>query len=108
MRILFDHGTPVPIRGYIQGHTIRTAWEQAWDTLSNGELLKAAEDAGFDVLVTTDQSLPHQQNLTGRKIATVVLSKANWRLIKPVVPQIIAAIVVAQPGSLTVVTIPGQ
>jgi predicted nuclease of predicted toxin-antitoxin system len=108
MRILFDQGTPVPIRDSIHGHTVKTAWDQGWDTLSNGELLKAAENADFDVLVTTDQNLARQQNLTGHKIAVVVLTKANWRLIKPVVPQIVAAILAAQPGTFTVVPIQGQ
>jgi len=108
MRILFDQGTPYPIRGSLKGHTVKTAWEQGWDEFTNGELLNAAEDAGFEVLVTTDQSVPHQQNLAGRKIAVVVLTKASWRLIKPELPQVVAVIMAAQPGSVTVVAIPGQ
>ena len=105
MRILFDQGTPVPIRRALQGHTVKTAWQEGWDTLANGELLRAAEGAGFDVVVTTDQNLPHQQNMLGRKIAVVVLNKASWRLIKPAIPQIVAAILAAQPGSVTVVAV---
>ena len=105
MRILFDHGTPRGIARWLEGHSVREAKAQGWDTLTNGELLKAAEDAGFDLLLTTDQSLPHQQNMVGRKIAVVVLSKASWRLIKPAIPQIVAAIQAAQPGSVTVVAI---
>ncbi len=108
MRILFDHGTPRGIGRSLEGHTVKEAKAQGWETLTNGELLRVAEDAGFDVFVTTDQSLPYQQNLTGRKIAVVVLSKANWRLIKPAVPQIVAAVLAAQPGSFTVVAIPGR
>ena len=105
MRILFDHGTPRGIARWLEGHSVREAKAQGWDTLTNGELLKAAEDAGFDLLLTTDQSLPHQQNMVGRKIAVVVLSKASWRLIKPAIPQIVAAIQAAQPGSVTVVAV---
>lgn len=108
MRILLDHGTPRGIARSLGGHTVREAKAQGWDTLTNGELLRVAEDAGFDVLVTTDQSLPHQQNLAGRKVAVVVLSKANWRLIKAAVPQIVAAVLAAQPGSVTVVDIPSR
>jgi len=105
MRILFDHGTPRGIARWLEGHSVREAKAQGWDTLTNGELLKAAEDAGFDLLLTTDQSLPHQQNMVGRKIAVVVLNKASWRLIKPAIPQIVAAIQAAQPGSVTVVAV---
>ena len=106
MRILLDQGTPDPIREYIQGHTIKTAWEQGWDKLANGDLLDAAEDSGFQVLVTTDQNFPYQQNLTGRKIAVVVLSKANWKLIQRAMPHIVAAILAAKPGTFTEVEIP--
>ena len=108
MRVLFDQGTPVPIRRALAGHTVRTAWQQKWDELNNGELLGAAEDAGFEVLVATDQRMMQQQSLLGRKIAVVVLSKANWRLIKPAVLQIVAAILAVQPGSFTIVSIPGR
>ena len=105
MRILFDHGTPRGIARWLEGHSVREAKAQGWDTLTNGELLKAAEDAGFDLLLTTDQSLPHQQNMVGRKIAVVVLNKASWRLIKPAIPQIVASIQAAQPGGATVVAV---
>jgi predicted nuclease of predicted toxin-antitoxin system len=108
MRILFDHGTPRGLARSLEGHTVREAKVEGWDTLSNGELLSAAEEAGFDVLVTTDQNFPHQQRLTGRKIAIVVLDRANWRLIKPSVPRILAAIVAAKPGTYTEVEIPGR
>ena len=108
MRILFDHGTPRGIARVLQGHTVKEAKAEGWDTLSNGELLKAAEDARFDVLVTTDQHLQHQQNLAGRRIAVVVLDKANWPLIRPARPEIVAAILAAKPGTITLVSIPGR
>lgn len=108
MRILFDHGTPVPIRNAFVGHTVKTALEAGWDRLSNGELLKVGEDAGFDVLLTTDQNLPNEQNLKGRKLAIVVLNKADWRLIRPEVARIVATVLAARPGSVTVVAIPGR
>jgi hypothetical protein len=60
MLILFDHGTPRGISRALQGHIVKEARAQGWDTLNNGDLLKAAEEAGFDVLLTTDTNLPHQ------------------------------------------------
>jgi hypothetical protein len=68
MHILFDHGTPRGISRALQGHIVKEARAQGCDTLSNGDLLKAAEEAGFEVLPTTDTNLPHQQNLKGRKL----------------------------------------
>lgn len=55
MLVLFDQGTPVPLRQFLSGHRIRTAAEQHWTTLGNGQLLDAAEAAGFEVLLTTDK-----------------------------------------------------
>ena len=82
MRILFDQGTPVPLRSALAAHHVETAYERGWATLQNGDLLTAAEQNGFDLLMTTDQSLKYQQNLPTRRIAIVVLRSANWRLIQ--------------------------
>jgi hypothetical protein len=68
MLILFDQATPVPIRPFLKGHTVRTAAQQGWDTLQNGELLNAAEDAGFEMLLTPDKNMRYQQNLARRKL----------------------------------------
>jgi|SRR5215813_12582828 len=73
MLILFDHVTPQGIAKSLRGHTVIKARDRGWDTLSNGELLLAAEKAGFDVVVTADKNMRYQQNLEGRKIALVVL-----------------------------------
>lgn len=78
MKILFDQGTPVPLRRYLTEHEVATAAEMDWSQLTNGELLAAATEAGFEVLVTTDQNLRYQQNLKSRKIAVVVLMSASW------------------------------
>ena len=69
MRVLFDQATPVPIRRFLVGHTVRTAAQQHWDTLQNGDLLTVAEHAGFDVVLTTDKDMQHQQSMAGRTIA---------------------------------------
>jgi hypothetical protein len=58
MLILFDQGTPVGIRNSLPGHDVKTARQQGWSTLLNGELLRVAEEAGFDVLLTTDKTSP--------------------------------------------------
>jgi hypothetical protein len=107
MLILFDQGTPVPLRAFLIGHTVKTAAEQGWSTLANGKLLDAAEAAGFEVLVTTDKNLPHQQNLALRGLAVVVLGNAQWPVLKLHVQLAVDAINSAKPGSSTVVDIPG-
>jgi hypothetical protein len=78
MRILFDQGTPVPLRNHLPSHTIETAYERGWDKLSNGALLDAAESNGFELFITTDQNLRYQQNLSGRKMAILVLPTTRW------------------------------
>ena len=105
MRILFDQGTPVAIRRFLTGHTLRTTRQEGWATLVNGNLLRVAEDAGFQLLVTTDNSLAYQQNLKGRKIAIVVLSRNRWKSVQLMMPQIMAAVDGATPGSYAVIDI---
>ena len=106
MLVLFDHGTPRGITRALHLHTVKEARAQGWDTLSNGELLKAAEEAAFDVLLTTDKSLRFQQNLQGRKLAIVVLTNSRWRLVRRALEPIAAAVDAAKPGSYTLVDIP--
>src|SRR2546423_4959125 len=107
MLILFDHGTPRGITRALLEHVVKETRAQGWDRFANGELLAAAEEAGFDVLLTTDKNLRYQQNLQGRKIAIVVLGKGRWRLIKPCLAQVVAAVNAAKPGTYTEVDIPG-
>ncbi len=106
MRVLFDQGTPLPIREYLSAHQVVTAFEQGWSTLRNGELLLAAEAGGFEVLLTTDTNIKYQQNLTNRAIAIVVLGKARWPRIKPVIARVAVAVDGATPGSYSEVEIP--
>lgn len=107
MLILFDHGTPRGIARSLLGHKVREAREQGWDRLTNGELLAAAEEAGFEVLLTTDKNIRYQQNLAGRKIAIVVLGRGRWRLIRLAIPEIVAAVNTIKPGTYAEVEIPG-
>jgi glutamate racemase len=99
LKVLFDQGTPVPLRGHISAHYVSTAYELGWATLKNGELLAAAEKSGFEVLVTTDTNLQYQQNLNQRKITNVVLSTTSWPRIKKNITAIIQAVDIATPNS---------
>ena len=67
MKILFDHGTPRPLRRELPGHSVDTAADKGWDRLANGDLIDSAEQDGYEILITTDQSMRHQQNLAGRQ-----------------------------------------
>ena len=104
-RILFDQGTPVPLRDFLKSHTVHTAFEHGWATLKNGELLDRAEIDGFEILVTTDRNLRYQQNLSGRRIAIIVLSSTSWPRIQLHVPQIVQAVEQAVNGSFVEIPI---
>src|SRR5580658_6440376 len=106
MLVLFDQATPVPIRLYLEGHTVRTAFQQGWDKLKNGELLAEAEDAGFDLFLTTDKNMRYQQNLADRRIAVVVLGQQQWPHVRPRIQSVVDAVNAATPGSFTEVEIP--
>lgn len=106
MRILFDHGTPAPLIPFLPGHTVTKAKDAGWDRLVNGELLKAAEEAGFEVLITTDKNMAKQQNLKNRTLAIVVLGNSQWRIVQRHVRKIAAAVNAAASGSYNEVEIP--
>ena len=93
MRVLFDQGTPAPLRHGLPLHAVETAFERGWSRLRNGELLQAAEAAGFEVMVTTDMNWQYQQNLTERRIALVVLSTTSWPRIRLVTDLVASAVV---------------
>ena len=59
MRVLFDQGTPVPLRRLLLEHEVETAYERGWSNLQNGQLIASAEAAGFAVFVTTDRNLKY-------------------------------------------------
>ena len=99
MLILFDNGTPAPLRHAFRDHVVVEAIERGWERLLNGELIAAAEAAGFDVLLTTDKNMRYQQKLTGRKIAVILLDKQQWPELKAHVSLVVAAVNAAIPGS---------
>src|SRR4051812_46578144 len=92
MKILFDQGTPLPLRNFLGRHAVFTLNYLGWSSLSNGQLLNKAESEGFHGLVATDKNLKYQHNLTARQIAIFVLSTTNWVKIKPRALEISAAI----------------
>jgi len=98
MKVLFDQGTPVPLRRSLPGHVVDTAFELGWATLRNGDLLNRAEAAGYDLLITTDQQLSHQQNLSRRRLAILVLRSTSWPRIQAHVSAIRERISRMQPG----------
>ena len=97
MRILFDQGVPAPLRDRLPKHEVQTAFERGWSTLSNGELLGAAE-AVFDIVLTTDRNLEHQQNLVGRRIAILVLPTTSWPRLQEMTGAISDAVDALRPG----------
>ena len=106
MRVLFDQGTPVPLRNLLDSHQIETAHERGWNQLANGDLLAAAEREGFEVFVTTDKNIISQQNLDGLRFAIVVLSSTSWPRIHTASDTIKTAICAATPGAIIEVNIP--
>jgi hypothetical protein len=106
MRVLLDHSAPAPLRHHLTGHTVNEAVERGWERLKNGDLLTAAETAGFEVLVTSDKNLGYQQNLTGRTISIVVLGLGQWPALRPHVQLVLNAVNAATPGSYSEVPIP--
>ena len=107
MRVLFDQGTPVPLRQALQEqHEVSTAYELGWSTLTNGELIERAERAGYDVLVTTDSNLRHHQNLANFRLAFVVLVTTSWPRIQRATESILVAVNAARSGSYIEIEIP--
>ena len=92
MRILFDQGTPVPLRRHLPSHVVDTAFERGWSAFHNGELLDVAEHEDYDLLITTDQNLRYQQQLVDRQLAIIVLLSTSWPRIQLRINTIQAAV----------------
>ena len=103
MRVLFDHGTPVPLRHALTNHTVSTAYDMGRADLDNGALLKAAETR-FDALITTDRNLRSQQNLTGLRLAILVLPTTSWPKIQPHEKRVSATVNALRPGDFVELT----
>ena len=105
LRLLFDQGTPAPLRLHLPAHSVDTLADKGWSDKDNGDLLELAEREGYEILVTTDRSPRYQQNLEGRKIGIVILLSADWPAISRHVLEIGQAIAAAQPGKVVEVPI---
>jgi predicted nuclease of predicted toxin-antitoxin system len=101
LRVLLDENVPHDLRSFLYQHDVVTVAYAGFAGLKNGELLATAERAAFEVLVTGDKTLHHEQNLVGRPIAVVALSAVNWPVIEPHIAKIAAAVDAATPGSFT-------
>ena len=93
MRLLLDESVPVQLRFLLIGHDVQTTRYRGWESKGNGELLALARD-DFDALVTNDQGIPYQQNLTGQDVAVIVLAARSNRIedLQPLVPQVLEAL----------------
>ena len=105
MKILFDQGTPVPLRQHLAGHLVDTASELGWSGLSNGDQVENAVQEGYEILITTDQNMRYQQNLTGRRLAVVVLLSTAWPNIQLRIEEIRTVLDETRPGEFREVPI---
>ena len=102
VRILLDEQLPRQLAPYLVGHDVRTVQQESWAGLKNGQLLSAAETAGFAVFLTGDQSLQFQQNISKRRLGVVVLCARSNALedLLPLIPAALAAVETVEPGQL--------
>lgn len=100
MRVLFDQGTPVPLRQFLASHTVTTVYEQGWSTTRNGDLLRLADQQMFEVFLKTDRNLKYQQNLKELHIAIVVLPTTSWPVIQKHTAKIAAVLDSIAPGDI--------
>lgn len=102
-RILLDQNVPRPLGIQLRDRfalEVFTAYDMGWSRTKDADLLAAAERAHFDVFITCDQSIPYQQNLSGRSLATIVLPTNRWQVVEERLLIVATAIVTAQKGSL--------
>jgi len=99
MRILFDQNVPRALRNLLPGHAVRTAGEMGWSTLANGNLVDAAERAGFETIITADRNFRFQVDISSRGIAVIILSTNHWPTLQRGAAAILQALQRARPGS---------
>ena len=107
MRILLDECLPLDFRHSFPTHDAHTAQWAGLKGKQNGELLRAAEAAGYDVLLTTDHGIPHQHSPTGRRLSIIVVRSQTNQLedLLPLVKAILAALETIQPGQTVVIPV---
>jgi predicted nuclease of predicted toxin-antitoxin system len=98
VKVLFDQNVPRNLVRYLPAHKVTRSVELGWQELKNGDLLDEAQDKGFEVMVTADRNLAHQQNLANRRVAVVVLPSGNWPAVKAQIVEVVQAIDESEPG----------
>jgi hypothetical protein len=108
VKVLFDHCVDRRFRRLLPGHEILTTQEMGWASYKNGTLLSAAEGDGFAMLLTVDRNIQHQQNMTGRTIAILVMVASSNRLedMTPLAPTVLTTLAALQPGQIVTVSLP--
>ncbi len=105
-RILLDEGVPIGVRTLVTGFHVEAVAGIGWAGFSNGDLIQAAEEAGFEVMITCDQNIRCQQNLAGRRLALVVLTTNHWDTIRANSGGILPAVEQATFGGFVIVQMP--
>jgi hypothetical protein len=105
LRVLFDKNVPYLLKRHLIGYQVQTADDEGWEQVSNGELISRADEAGYAIILTCDQNIQYQQNMTHRRISMVVLGSNIWPSIRPRVAEIVDALNRASLGSFEFIEI---
>jgi hypothetical protein len=102
MRVLLDECVPKRLGRLVVGHAVRTVPQEGWSGKKNGELLALMAAAGFEVLLTVDQGIRHQQNLVAAGVGVVVMVGASNQLtdLVSLVPGVLTALTAIKPGDV--------
>ncbi|MGC4032264.1 MAG: DUF5615 family PIN-like protein [Tepidisphaeraceae bacterium] len=108
MKLLLDENLPHRLRHHLPGHDVSTVRYMGWSGVSNGNLLRLAADAGFDVLLTQDKGMQYQQNATTLPCGVLIFKAVSNEMddIEPLLPEILDALATFQ--LRTVVTVPAD
>ncbi len=105
MKILLDNNVPRLLRNNLPGHQVDVALQFSWHTLTNGELLDRAESHGYQLLITADQRIPYQQNLSRRSIAILIITGNRRRHVSRALTAINDAVNSMSPGETRILQI---
>jgi hypothetical protein len=97
-RILLDEGVPVGVRRFLTACSVEFVPEIGWAGRTNGDLISAAEQADFDIMITCDKNISYQNNLIGKKLALVALSTNHWATIQTTPERTVEAVTETVPG----------
>ena len=100
MKILLDQSAPRNLARVLAKHEFAHTAQLGWEEVTNGKLLKLAEENGYNLLITADQSIPYYNVMAGRLIGILALSTNNWNLMKPHVEAIVQSVEQVKPGEV--------